>query len=131
MSLTADPFNPANDHAYRAWREQKLAAYPVAAAGSDQLIVDIKNPAALTPAELEALRRCCRKTNMVIYRTACGSDPDKEISRRLAQQLGLTRMDRNLLADEDGVTPLSVAQAGERQNYIPYTNRALKWHTDG
>ena len=126
------PFNPANEAAYHAWREQKLAAYPVS---SDQLIVDIKNPAVLTATELEALRSCCRKANMVIYRTACGSDPDKEISRamarQLARQLGLSRMDRNLLADEDGVTPLSVAQAGERQNYIPYTNRALKWHTDG
>ena len=63
MSLTTNPFNPANDHAYRAWREQKLVAYPVS---SDQLIVDIKNPAALTATELEALRACCRKTNMVI-----------------------------------------------------------------
>lgn len=126
------PFNPANEAAYHAWREHKLAAYPAA---SEQLIVDIKNPAALTAAELEALRSRCRKTNMVIYRTACGADPDKEISRamarQLARQLGLSRMDRNLLADEDGVTPLAVAQAGERQNYIPYTNRALKWHTDG
>ncbi len=38
----------------------------------------------------------------------------------------------NWLADEDGISPIAVAgQPGQRGVFIPYTDRAIKWHTDG
>lgn len=59
-------------------------------------------------------------------------DEDKAIPLRLGQQLGLHRLDGNWLADEDGVSPIAVAApAGDRPAFIPYTNRPIKWHTDG
>jgi len=68
---------------------------------------------------------------MAVYRSACGSDPDKAIPMQLGLQLGLARLDRNLLADDDGITAISPAASGERHDYIPYSNRPLNWHTDG
>lgn len=46
--------------------------------------------------------------------------------------MGLRRLDANWLADEDGISPITVAAtAGQRAAFIPYTNRPIKWHTDG
>ncbi len=126
--MQQNPFDLADDSAYRRWREQKLQDYP---SRSEDLLVEVKNPRALSAGELSALHACCRKTNIVFYSTPCTNDSDKAIPRSIAQQLGLTNLDHNLLADEDGWTSLSVANQGARLNYIPYSNHALKWHTDG
>ena len=122
------PFNPDNDEAYKRWRDAKLADYPSTA---EQLIVEVNDPRALTDAEHAALMQRLRKTNMVIYAGATGEDPDKEIPRRIGLRLGLRRLDSNYLADDDGITSLTVNPQGEHPNYIPYTNRPIKWHTDG
>lgn len=68
---------------------------------------------------------------MVIYQSAV-TEADKNIPLRLGQQLGLHRLDGNWLADVDGISPIAVAEpSGDRPAFIPYTNRAIKWHTDG
>ena len=124
----ASPFVLENETAYRQWRDRKLADYPASLA---EIVVEVADPRRLTPAEHQAILQCCRKTNMAIYAGRTGSDPDKEIPRQLALSLGLERLDCNMLADEDGVSSLTVANAGVRPNYIPYTSRPIKWHTDG
>ena len=126
--MPQDPFNLADNSSYQRWREQKLQNYP---SRGEDLLVEVKNPRALSTAELDALHSCCHKSNMVFYATSCANDADKAIPRSIARQLGLRRLDHNLLADEDGWTSLSVANTGQRQEYIPYTSRALNWHTDG
>ncbi len=122
------PFLLENESAYQAWRNRKLENYPASAA---QLIVEVGDPRKPTPVEYAAIMQICRKTNMAIYAGRTGADPDKDIPRRLGQHLGLARLDSNMLADEDGVTSLKVVESAPRQGYIPYTNRPIKWHTDG
>jgi alpha-ketoglutarate-dependent taurine dioxygenase len=124
---TLGPFNLQTDAAYRRWREAKLCGYPTR---PEQLMVEIRNPAALTEGEREALVERCRGTNMVIYATAA-AEHGKDVVRELGRQLGLTRLDSNLCADEDDITSLRVVCDGRRQGYIPYTSRPLSWHTDG
>jgi len=34
-------------------------------------------------------------------------------------------------ADDDGITALKVQKSQWRKRYIPYTNHAIHWHTDG
>ena len=48
-------------------------------------------------------------------------------------QLGLRRLDANWLADEDGISQIAVrdGSAGSAADFIPYTERAIQWHTDG
>jgi alpha-ketoglutarate-dependent taurine dioxygenase len=121
------PFDPADEHAYRAWRERKLREYP---AGLEALVVEIGDPRALTPAEREAMLSRCRTANMVVYASGVRG-ADKEIPRRLGLQFGLASLDRNWLADDDGVSRVEVAAEGGRGDFIPYTNRPIRWHTDG
>ncbi|MDD5330949.1 MAG: TauD/TfdA family dioxygenase [Sulfuricella sp.] len=132
MSLThpepLSPFSLRQDALYRAWRDQKLENYPTRA---EQIVVETADPRNLTDAEYNAILQSCRKTNMAVYVGKTGTDPDKEIPRRLGKRFGLDRLDCNMLADDDGLTSLKVVSSAPRQAYIPYTDRPIKWHTDG
>jgi len=125
---TFAPFDLDNETDYTAWREQKLLACPTSI---EELIVEIKDPHQLTSAEFEAIHTRCRKANMAIYAGPTGSDPDKTIPKSLGRQFGLTELDCNMGADDDGVTALKVVEGEWRGGYIPYTNRLIHWHTDG
>ncbi|MDO9142807.1 TauD/TfdA family dioxygenase [Rhodoferax sp.] len=123
-----NPFDLAQPLAYQRWRDAKLARQPHQAS---DLIVDVADPRALSAPEREALLQCCEVANMAIYRSPVVSE-DKAIPIQLARQLGLHQLDGNWLADEDGISPIAVAApTGERTAFIPYTNRPIKWHTDG
>lgn len=124
-----NPFDLQDDSAYRAWRAGKLAAQPLSV---KDLIVPVADPRQLTPAEKAQLLHCVAKTNMVVYRS-CFVGQDTELVRALGQQLGLNRLDANWLADEDGISHIAVSDAGSgsRTDFIPYTDRAIRWHTDG
>ncbi|MDO9196515.1 TauD/TfdA family dioxygenase [Rhodoferax sp.] len=124
------PFDLDAHAAYQRWREAKRASHPLRA---QDLVVDVADPRALSAAEKQALLQRCAAANMAIYRSPV-CDEDKGIPRQLAQQLGLHRLDGNWLADEDGISQIAVAApngVGERAAFIPYTNRSIKWHTDG
>ena len=121
------PFDIENHDDYQRWRKHKLENYP---SRLEHLIVDVQDPRALTPAEHDALLERCKKTNFAIYRSDMIAE-DKAIPARLGAQFGLHRLNHNWLADEDAITSLKVNDQGERPAYIPYTDRPIKWHTDG
>jgi alpha-ketoglutarate-dependent taurine dioxygenase len=122
------PFDLDNPTAYLRWRDHKLAN---AITDTNELVVEIKDPRALTKAEHAALLERCRRSNMVIYASRTES-ADEDMVRQFGSQFGLNSLDANWLADEDGITRVTVsAEDGQRQAYIPYTDRAIKWHTDG
>ncbi len=121
------PFDLANTESYLRWREQKLASAPTSI---NELIVEVRDPRALTPNEHAALAQLVRRCNMAIYASPM-FDADTDIPRLLGAQFGLTRLDANWLAGEDGVSEIRVFDNGTRQHYIPYTDRPIKWHTDG
>jgi len=121
------PFALDSDDAYRRWRDEKLARYPHRV---EDLAVELSVPRAPSAAEIEELTRLCRVANLAIY-TGPATGGDKEIPRRLGERLGLTRLDANMLADDDGISSLSVAPGKAARGYIPYSNKRLLWHTDG
>ena len=125
---TRAAFDLADDAAYHAWRARKLARFPKTLA---ELVVEVRDPRALSPDERRALIERCERANMAIYASPTAGDADKEIPRQLGLQLGLRDLDANYLADDDGISPLAVAERGTRGEFIPYTNRGIKWHTDG
>jgi alpha-ketoglutarate-dependent taurine dioxygenase len=123
----ASPFDPDNAAGYRQWRAAKLAGYP---ADLTALMVEIGDPRALTAAERAALIAACRHANMAVY-VSGAHDADPELPRALGRQLGLTGLDRNYLADDDGISHVTVAGETGRGEFIPYTDRPIRWHTDG
>ncbi len=120
-------FDLADTDAYLYWREHKLAH---AITRTGDLIVEIKDPLAVTPAERAELLSCCRRSNMAIYASPVAMD--EAMLQQFAAQLGLEKLDANWLAGEQGISRITVCNDdGKRQSYIPYTDRAIKWHTDG
>jgi len=126
--LSASPFDPENHDAYRHWRAAKLRDYPTDTAA---ITVAVRDPGALTPDERQALTRICGKTNFAVYTTGGRDTVNKDLTKRLGAQLGLSRLDSNPLADEDSITSLQYVSAKSGRGYIPYSNRRLLWHTDG
>lgn len=121
------PFRLDDERAWRAFRARKLGDYPSDFA---DLVVEVRDPRRLTRAERDALLARCAVANMAVYATGDGSaDPD--LPRLLAAQCGLAHPDRNWLADDDGISHVTVSATGTRAEYIPYTNRPIRWHTDG
>lgn len=122
-------FELNNETAYQHWREQKLASAP---ASVSDLIVEVNDPLKLSANEHSALLEMCQRSNMVIY-AAKQHTAEKDIARKVGHQFGLASLDANWLAGEDGISEIQVSNTGDlsRQAYIPYTNRAIKWHTDG
>ncbi|MFA5531325.1 MAG: TauD/TfdA family dioxygenase [Thiohalomonadaceae bacterium] len=128
LGVASSPFNLDNNDLYQRWRDQKLQGYPTTLG---ELLVEINDPRTLTDSELAALQQRCRKTNMALYASKTGTDPDPEIPLSMGRRFGLQSINKNWLADDTGLTSLTVRNEGVRQNYIPYTNRAINWHTDG
>jgi Taurine catabolism dioxygenase TauD, TfdA family len=123
-----NPFDLANTDAYLRWRELKLSR---AITDGNDLIVEINDPRALNKTEHAVLLDRCRRSNMVIYATRAEA-VDEDMVRQFGLEFGLAGLDANWLAGEQGITRVTVCtDDGERQAYIPYTDRAIKWHTDG
>ena len=134
MSLAPDPVShhppfPATDDedAWHRWRDWKLSRLPESV---NDLLVEIGNPLKPTRTECLALHDRLERWNMAVF--ACNPRVfDKEGLRAMAGHFGLRRLDSNWLADDDGITSLRVRDGELRGEFIPYTNRAIRWHTDG
>jgi alpha-ketoglutarate-dependent taurine dioxygenase len=121
------PFNLADDETFQRWRDAKLASAPRTA---QDLIVEVKDPRALSSSEHAALADRIRRCNMALYASPM-LEEDSDILRKLGAQFGLNHLDANWLAGEDGVSSIRVFDGGTRKHYIPYTDKPIKWHTDG
>jgi hypothetical protein len=122
------PFDLMESDDYALWREQKLTDYPESI---DELLVPVKDPFHLTVDEREQILHRVAKANIAIYQTDPGLT-SPEIVREMGKQLGLVHLDDNLCSDEDSISAICVHEGSKLHDaYIPYTNKALSWHTDG
>jgi len=122
----SSPFNLEDKETYLSWRERKLEN---AITDPNELIVEISNPATPTAPEREKILSCCNRSNMAIYATH--TEVDENIVQLFGAKFGLERLDANWLAGEQGISEIRVHDNGTRQHYIPYTDKPIKWHTDG
>ncbi|MCP4874375.1 MAG: TauD/TfdA family dioxygenase [Gammaproteobacteria bacterium] len=121
------PYSLDNEDAYQAWRARKLESRRnLDPARVFRLDCDERMPVSM----LEPLREQISAFNFVIFESS--SSLGKQQFLTLNRQFGLQALDSNLGADNDNVTSLQVvADADSRAQYIPYTSRAMNWHTDG
>jgi len=126
------PYNLDNKGVYSAWREQKLALYPATA---EDLLVTLSGDPNTAGDEYAAMQERLADFNMVVYAHSPieADEPmaSKKFLNTLIRRFGLLRLDAHQCADDDSISLLSVAEGGERKRYIPYSNRAISWHTDG
>lgn len=122
------PFDLGNEAAYRRWRDTKMALRPLRA---EDLLVRVHDARRLGSIERAALHAAIGRGGFALYRCALRTE-DPTLPRRLGEQLGMHRLDANWLAGEDGVSRITVSAASDGAGgFIPYTDRAIGWHTDG
>jgi hypothetical protein len=85
----------------------------------------------LSAAKRDDLVEACRRTNFALYQTDPEAPPSREELRAFGKRLGLTHFDHHLWAPQGGIVALRRVTDGGRASYIPYTDRPMKWHTDG
>ena len=122
------PFLLANEGAYQAWRQRKLKMRRL---NSPTRLFTLDDEGLLPAEQVDAARRQVDAYNFVLFEAPRAAF-DKSRFIALNRQFGLRDLDSNLGADDDQVTSLRVVPASDqRAQYIPYTNRAMNWHTDG
>ena len=121
-------FNLNNNDAYQAWREQKLASYPI---NLQQHFIEIANAKSIDAKSLQRITQSCQQINIAFYRFIRKPRNEKKWVHVLGKQVGLLNLDNNLCADNDYLTSLCVTKHKGQHDYIPYTNKRLSWHTDG
>jgi alpha-ketoglutarate-dependent taurine dioxygenase len=121
------PYFLENEGEYQAWRARKLKVRQEVSASR---VFELDKQGRLSRSMLSLLGKQVAAYNFVIFQSV--GELDKAEFLALNRQFGLTELDANLGADEDRVTSLQVVgDADSRAQYIPYTNRAMNWHTDG
>jgi alpha-ketoglutarate-dependent taurine dioxygenase len=121
------PYFLENEAEYQAWRARKLKVRQEVSASR---VFELDKQGRLSRSMLPLLGKQVAAYNFVIFQSV--GELDKAEFLALNRQFGLTELDANLGADEDRVTSLQVVgDADSRAQYIPYTNRAMNWHTDG
>jgi len=130
MKSTDSLFTDLDDQSrYLSWRDQKLASMPRRIV---DYVVAVNDPVRLTEREHNAIGSLIARANMAIFVVQSDDDKrNKTIPVNIAEQFGMRRLDRNMAADHDGVSELTVRSGQWRGGYIPYTNKPIHWHTDG
>ncbi len=117
--------------AYRLWRREKLARLECA---RKAMPTPIANPLALTKVERQALSAQIADANMALYSWSVTPPSDSERDEWLlafTSSFGLRAVEDHRSANRNGVVRIEIAQGGGRRGYIPYTDKAISWHTDG
>ena len=124
------PFLLDNEAGYQQWKKGKLES---CSRFSPNKTIKIEDQGYLSPKTLGEIASQIETFNFALFELdAANSDFSTHDLLNFGQLLGLYRVDVNLGAEPDGVTRLCVVESSDkRSRYIPYTNRALNWHTDG
>lgn len=121
------PFSVKNKDIYSAWRSEKLSHYPIII---EDVLVKVNNLNRITEAEKSDILERIQKYNMAIYQL---NNPDIAAFdlKTFAQTFGLSDLDKHFCHDKGGITALKISQKNNKGGFIPYSDRALNWHTDG
>jgi len=130
FSAWNSPFLLENESSYQQWKKTKLERLGRFNANSLIRIADHSSLSSKTLGEIGVQLQTFNFACFEIDKLSSAFSTQDFLT--FGQQLGLYRIDTNLGAQADGVTCLSAVDASDkRSRYIPYTTRALNWHTDG
>ena len=109
------------------WCDARREAH---SAGGARRWIEIEDPWRLRPAERDAIASQCARFNLALYRFSRGGSNPEALSA-FANAMGLQHRDLTLGADRRGIASVRAARDPRGPEMIPFTARALNWHTDG
>ncbi len=120
-----------DETAYRQWVNDKRAAYEKRKSADFPLIIKIQSNGDIPQKELQLIDQQIQDFNFALYKLDGEVGDHLAALKNIGSQMGLQELDKNLCAREDRVTKLTVQETGRANHYIPYSNKAIGWHTDG
>ncbi len=131
LSQFGGAFDLENTAAYAAWRRSKLTITPRAGAAPSLKVVDLSQP---TESEKTAILQQVAESNFAIYQAERYSENEVEVGAQLrafTDAFGLRIAEAHRSAGTNGVVALKVSMAEHQRGFIPYSRKAMNWHTDG
>ncbi len=131
LSQLHKAFDLENPEAYAAWRRSKLAMSPRAGAVPVIQVGDLSQP---VESEKKAILAQVSESNFAIYQARRFSADEDEVGaelRRFTDAFGLRIAEAHRSAGNNGVVALKVSMAEHQRGFIPYSRKAMNWHTDG
>ena len=130
FSGSDSPFLLENESEYQNWRAIRLEHYQRL---NPARIINIADASSFSVETQQNLAAQMQAFNFAFFEIDRGR---KALSRKdflkLGRRLGLHRFESSPDQELDGVTTLEVVDASDKRSmYIPYSTRALNWHTDG
>ena len=119
------PFDLDNSSTYEAWRARKLAQTTTPSS------IAIQHPEQAENTAIQTIAAHCQQYNFARFHYANPPTNPAPALQNLGKQLGLFTLDAHRCATENHLTQITVQTTANGQHYIPYTNQALGWHTDG
>ncbi len=116
-----------NSNEYQYWRDNKLANIPTQL---EDCIVEIENPLEIKKSEKNKILSLCQQGNFAIFHISKQNNyADTIIS--INSQFGLVDFDQHLYVQDKGLAHIAQSDNKDQGEFIPYTNKAISWHTDG
>jgi len=121
LSSTADDYN--------RWKAKKLESFTT---DLEELTVQISSPNEVSKHEKSRVISMLRNNNLVFFHIDNVRFTDKLSIKNMAHQIGLGNYELDSQSDKDGLTEIRDMEHNDLENeYVPYTNKELNWHTDG
>ena len=117
----------AKQENYNYWRDQKLAN---ANTKIEDCLVDIEQPNQLSSAEKKQIQHLCQRNNFALFNIAPTDNYPQTIAN-INAQFGLKQYDEHLYVKDHGLAHITQSNKKKQSEFIPYTDKAIGWHTDG
>ncbi len=112
---------------YRFWRDEKLANVQT---DIENCLIEVNKPTQLSKAEKNQITHLCRVNNFALFHIPSQQDYESSIVG-FNQQFNLKAFDQHLYVKSQGLAYITQSDQQDQAEFIPYTDRAIGWHTDG
>ncbi len=112
---------------YKYWRDNKLNNYTT---NLEDCLVEIDNPLKLKKSEKDRVRFLCNSNNFALFHIQKQSDYVKTVTN-INAQFDLVELDKHLYMQDQVLAHITPKVEKDQSEFIPYTNKAIGWHTDG
>lgn len=116
-----------NDDDYKYWRDNKLSHLKTQIS---DCFIQIDNPIDLKKTEKNQIKQLCETMGFALFQTPKQDNNQKSIVE-MNRQLGLVDFDQHLYVKDQGLAHITQSSDKEILEFIPYTSKAIGWHTDG
>jgi hypothetical protein len=116
---------------FSEWKKSKENAFKTLNAAPQIRLERLESPESDS---VQKIKYLCSQVNFAVYETDEIQESVEETGKKLlkfAAHFGLSLKESHRSASEDGVVALTPSSEKSKQGYIPYTPKALNWHTDG